>query len=214
MAQKILLADDHSIVRSGIKGLINDNFSFVEIEEAWDEYSITEKIKSNDYDLIILDINMPNTDSYGLLKWIITYKPNSKILVFSMYSEDIYGRRYIQAGAKGYIRKSESDAEIVKAIGLVLVDKRYMSQALLDLLLSNPTKNIMSNPLEILSSREMEIAILLNKGTKLPQICELLNIEYSTANTHKRRIYEKLSVNSLAGLFRLMQEYGESLDAI
>src|SRR6478735_10469242 len=118
--KKMLLADDHTIVRSGIKLLIEDSEIQIQIDEAGTEGEIVEKIKNNVYDLIVLDIGIPDTDFTSLMQWVTNIAPNSSLLIFSMQPEEIYGIRCLQAGAKGYLRKSASNEEIITAIKRVL----------------------------------------------------------------------------------------------
>jgi len=202
-----LLADDHSIVRSGIKALVKENFHVKRIEEAEDENEIVKWVKSYRYDLILLDINMPNTDFVTLMGWLGTTSPSTRILIFSMHPEDIYGVRCLQLGAWGYLRKTASNEEIITAIRRVLEGRKYISPMMEEILSQTDSEKNMSNPFQHLSSRELEIAGLLNKGKSLPEICTVLNIEYSTVNTYKRRIFDKLMVHSVLSLSRLMQTF-------
>ena len=203
----MLLADDHTIVRSGIKLLIEDSEIQIQIDEAGTEGEIVEKIKNNVYDLIVLDIGIPDTDFTSLMQWVTNIAPNSSLLIFSMQPEEIYGIRCLQAGAKGYLRKSASNEEIITAIKRVLNGDKYLSNVLIDLLSDlNPAKKT-TNPFTTLSPRELEIAKHLNDGKTLPEICTILNIQYSTVNSLKRRIFEKLHVDNVLSLCRLMQSF-------
>lgn len=205
--KKILLADDHAIVRSGIKFLVKENFPTVSIEEAQNEAEIVRCIKGTIYDLILLDISLPNTDFTELMRWINVTSPASRILIFSMHPENIYGARCLQLGAKGYLHKTVSNEEIVEAIKRVLEGKKYIGPKLAELLSDTYDKTKAANPFENLSARELEIVEYLNNGKSLPEICEILKIQYSTANTYKRRIFEKLNVHNILSLSRLMQSF-------
>lgn len=205
--RKILLADDHSIVRSGIKFLVKENFNPKRIDEAENEDEIVKYVKEHDYELILLDISLPNTDFAKLMHWIAVTSPNTKILVFSMYPEDIYGARSLQLGAKGYLHKTVTNEEIVLAIKRVLEGKKYIGLKLAELLSGTSTDATTTNPFQNLSSRELEIVVHLNSGKSLPEICNILKIQYSTANTYKRRIFDKLNVHNLLSLSRLMQSF-------
>src|SRR5215210_6817930 len=112
---KFLLVDDHSVIRAGLKILIEDYMAHSVVDNAFDGDSAFEKVKNNEYDLLILDVNMPNTDSLGLVSNILAIKPDTKILMFSMNAEDNYAKRYLKMGAMGYIRKDESEYEIKRA---------------------------------------------------------------------------------------------------
>jgi len=205
--RNILLADDHSIVRSGIKSMIRDKIGNFNIDEAENENDIVTAVKSCNYDLVILDINMGDYDFVKLMEWLSFTSSDTSILIFSMHPEAIYGLRCLQLGAKGYLHKTASDEEIVIAINTVLNGKKYINAALAEILSQSSEDKNTGNPFQSLSSREIEIALLLNSGKSLPEICTILNIQYSTANTYKRRIFEKLHVNSILSLSRLMQTY-------
>ena len=112
----ILLVDDHSIVRTGLKLLIQNFLAHITIDEAYDGNSAIEKIKQKKYDLVVMDVNMPNTDSFGTLQTILTFNSSIKIIMFSMNAEEVYARRYLKMGAMGYIRKDAPNSEIEKAI--------------------------------------------------------------------------------------------------
>ena len=205
--RNILIADDHSIVRSGIKGIILKNLTVTKIDEAANENEIVHQVKSTLYDLIILDINMPDTDFVKLINWLNVTAPKANILVFSMYPEEIYGERCLQLGAKGFLNKAAPETEILLAITQLLSGKKYISNTLAEKLHKRNGDNNITNPFNALSSRELEIAILINKGHSLPEICTILNIQYSTANTYKRRIFEKLNITNTLTLSRLMQTF-------
>jgi DNA-binding NarL/FixJ family response regulator len=203
----IILADDHSIVRSGIKALINENFHGVKIEEAENGEKLLKLLKIRSFDLLLLDINMPDTDFVKLMEYIQATAPDTRVLVFTMHQEDIYGIRCLNLGARGFLHKTASNEEIIQAIKRVLDGKKYISPALAELLSDNNSQHEKTNPFQHLSARELELAMLFNKGKSLPEICSILNIQYSTANTHKRRLFEKLNVNNVLSLCRLMEAY-------
>ncbi len=205
--KRILLADDHSIVRSGVKSLIKENLARVQIDEAGTEDEILKFLKASVYNLIILDVNIPNADFSKLMHRMSMVGTNSNVLVFSMYPEEVYGVRCLQMGAKGYLRKTAPNEEILLAINRVLDGKKYISECLIELLSVSPFEKKMSSPFTSLSDRELEIAKHLNNGKTLSEIVDILKIQYSTANTYKRRIFEKLNVHSVLSLSRLMETF-------
>lgn len=205
---KILLADDHAIIRQGLKILIEKIVPHSEIDEAWDGESAFRKIKKNDYDVIILDVTMPDTDSFGLVVNIISFKPESKILMFSMNPEEIYAKKYLQLGAKGYLPKDSSEDEIKKAISLVIDNKKYISASLKEILIEDALAgNKSSNPFESLSKREFEIASHLIRGESVSEISNNLNLHTSTVGTYKARIFDKLGCNNLVDLNKMAKVY-------
>jgi two-component system, NarL family, invasion response regulator UvrY len=201
----ILLADDHAIIRAGLKTYIQNIIPHSSIEEAYDGDSTFEKIKNNDYALVILDINMPATDSFGLVSNILAVKPDSKILMFSMNSEEIFAKKYLNIGALGYLNKDASADEIKHAINNVMSNKRYISptltQRLTDSALGKKADN--QNPFDLLSPRELEIVRHLMKGESVSQIGTFLNLHTSTVGTHKARIFEKLNCKNIIGINEL-----------
>lgn len=203
-----LLADDHSIVRLGIKSLIKEHFFVNLICEAENGTELVALTRQYDFDLVMLDINMPDTDFPGLMNWLRATRPESQVLVFTTHPEEIYGVRSIQLGASGFLHKTAPDSEIIQAIQRLLENRKYISAELAELLAEKSYDKKSANPFDGLSAREMEIAVLLDKGISLPDICRQLNIQYSTANTYKRRIFEKLNVFNLVSLTRLMRSYG------
>jgi two-component system invasion response regulator UvrY len=205
--KNILIADDHSIIRSGLKNVIRRNYDVSRMDEAENESGIINFVKKYKYDLIILDINMPNSDFIKTLEWISIAAAETNVLVFSMHEEEVYGLRCLNIGAKGFLHKGCSDQELLTAIKSTITGKKYISPALAELLLQPKEKEKVLNPFVSLSSRELEIAVFLDKGIGLPEICSILNIQYSTGNTYKRRILEKLHVHNVLSLSRLMSSY-------
>jgi len=201
----ILLADDHVIIRAGLKIFIKNLIPVSELEEAWDGDSAFEKIKHNDYDIIILDVNMPATDSFGLVRNILALKPGSKILMFSMNAEEIYAKKYLHLGALGYINKDAPEEEIKEAINNVLDNRRYISPSLTRVLTESALgrKANNQNPFDLLSPRELEITRHLMKGESVSEISSYLNLHTSTVGTHKARIFEKLQCKNIVGINEL-----------
>lgn len=198
---ELLLVDDHSIIRTGLRVLIEDFLPHTKIDEAEDGDSAFQKIKDHDYDLVIMDVNMPNTDSSGTLQTILSFKPETKIIMFSMNSEDVYAKRYLKMGAMGYLRKDASNDEIQKAISTVLNNKRYISPQLNEKLLADLHSNNKSqNPFDNLSPREFEIVQHIAHGDSVSEISNKLNLHTSTVGTHKARILEKLKCNNIIEL--------------
>jgi two-component system invasion response regulator UvrY len=206
--KRFLLVDDHVVVRSGIKILLSEIYKPAEIHEAFDGESTLEKLKENQYDLIMLDIQMPNTDTLGLMKIVKQNYPAAKVLIFSMSAENIYAKRFMKAGAYGFISKEASMDEIKKAINLILNDRKYISDSLIDKLAEDSISGSPGNPFDKLSPKEFEIVSLLLAGKTLTEISQLLNIHTSTAGTHKARLFEKLGVTNVLELSEIAKLYG------
>jgi two-component system invasion response regulator UvrY len=203
----ILIVDDHEIVRSGLKMLINGFYPFVELQEAHNEESTVEILKKQQFDLVILDMHMPNSNSIGLLEYIGKMFPATKVLIFSMGSEVLYAKRFLQAGAKGYLAKDSPMGEVKLAIETILEGGKYISKNLMDILVDDVTTNKSSNPFDQLSSREFQIASFLLDGLSLTEISTLLNLQPSTVGTYKGRIFEKLKVSNLIELIDMANVY-------
>ncbi len=205
--KKFLLVDDHVVVRSGIKLLLLDIFKSAEIYEAADGDAVLEKLKEHVFDLIILDIKMPKTDTIGLMETIHTQYPEAKVLMFSMSAEKIYAKRFLKAGAKGFISKEAPLEEIIKAVNQILNNRRYISDSLADFLADESVSAKTDNPFNRLSAREFEIASMLLSGGTISSISKQINIKVSTVGTHKTRLFEKLNVNNLLELKELATNY-------
>jgi two-component system, NarL family, invasion response regulator UvrY len=202
--RELLLVDDHAIIRTGLRLLIQKSFAHFKIDEANDGNAAFEKIKNIDYDLVVMDVNMPNTDSFGILQTILAFKPSTKIMMFSMNAEDIYAKRYLKMGAMGYLKKEASNEEIIRAITLVLNNKRYISEELNEKLLTELQSNCQpENPFDKLSPREFEIVQHLAHGDSVSEISHKLNLHTSTIGTYKARIFEKLGCHNIIDLNNL-----------
>lgn len=205
--KRFLLVDDHVVVRSGIKILLSEMHNPSEIHEAMNGDSAVEKLKENKYDLVLLDIQMPNTDTLGLMEYIhITY-PDAKVLMFSMSAENIYAKRFMKAGAYGFISKESPLEEITRAINIILNGKKYISETLAEKLAEDSFSGKSSNPFNELSPREFEIVSLLLEGKTVTDISHALNIQTSTVGTHKARLFEKLGVTNILELKEMATTY-------
>ena len=210
--KRFLLIDDHAIVRSGIKFWLSAEYHNSEIDEAESGKEASQKIDDSDYDLILLDIHMPETNSFELIKSILNTRPDSKVLIFSMNSEGVYAKRFLKAGAMGFVSKDAPIEELKKAVDLILNNKKYFSDAFLGSIVDEKFGNEYNNPFSSLSDREFEITNLLLEGKAVGEISILLNIKNSTTGTYKARIFEKLNIqnvlqlNDLAILYNIKKQ--------
>lgn len=204
---RFLLIDDHVVVRSGLKLILSDLYKPCSIDEAEDGQSAHIKLKLHNYDLVILDIKMPDTNTLELMGYIHISYPAIKVLVFSMNAESVYAKRFLAAGAKGFINKVAPLDEIVKAINQVLSGKKYISESLVESLAEQGNRINKTNLFDTLSPREFEIATLLLSGEGISQIAHKLNLQVSTVGTHKARIFEKLKVSNLIELKDLANSF-------
>jgi two-component system invasion response regulator UvrY len=206
--KNILIADDHSLIRSGLRMVLGSTMAFkADFSEAWDAKTVMTKLKETSFDLILLDIQMPATDPVVLMHWIQTFHPDTKILIVSQNPENIYGKRYLQLGADGFISKIVPDDEMITAVTKVLNGYKYISEELSQSMLNTMVNGKQANPFDQLSQREFQVAICLAKGYTMNDICDMLQVQYSTAHTHKRRAFEKLNVEDNKGLADLAGAY-------
>ena len=205
--KNILIADDHSLIRSGLRMVLDCMTVNTDVSEAWDAKTVMAKLKEKPFDLVLLDIQMPATDSVVLMHWVQSFYPDTKILIVSQNPENTYGKRYLQLGANGFINKTASDDEMIKAITKVLNGTTYVSEELSQSIVLAVKNGASANPFDQLSQREFQVVICLAKGYTLNEVCEMLNVQYSTAHTHKRRAFEKLNIEGNKDLARLAGAY-------
>lgn len=206
--KNILLVDDHLVVRTGLKVILLDYYKQLRIFEAADGEEALRVMKNERIDLTLLDLQLPNTDTIGLVELISIRYPHCYILVFSMLPETIYARRILRAGASGFLPKDTSQEEIKRAFDCAFANKKYISHGLSELLVNEVAGTATVSPFEGLSHREFEIVSLLLAGNNLAKISERLNIKPSTTGTYKARIFEKLRITSLFELKELAVLYG------
>lgn len=211
--KKILIADDHSIVRLGASVIIKENFPQAEIFQAQTYPEVYQLLKKELFDLILLDINMPGGNNIKVIKEVLDIQPSVKILVFSSYDESLYALRYISAGACGYLNKNTAMSELNNAISSIMTRGKYMSEHVKELYVQKLTTSKSSynknNPINKLSNREVDVAKHLIKGLGILEVATLLDLSSSTVSTYKSRIFEKLSVNNIPELIELYKLHTE-----
>lgn len=205
--KNILIADDHSLVRSGLRLVLGNMTISTDISEAWDAKTVMDRLKEKIFDLILLDIQMPATDPVVLMHWIQNFHPYTKILIVSQNPEHIYGKRFLQLGADGFVSKTAPDDEMIKAITQVLNGNKYVSEELSQAMLQTMISGAQANPFDQLSQREFQVVMCLAKGYTINEVCDMLQVQYSTAHTHKRRAFEKLNVTDNKALAQLAGAY-------
>ena len=203
---QILIIDDHSIVRTGIKLLTKEHLS-AQTDEAADGKTVLKKIREKAYDLLLLDINIADTDCGKLLANILSILPQTKILIFSMNEEELFAKHYLKLGAKGFLSKKSSDEEIIYAIQQVLNGKTYISRHLAETMGEHIAGVKNNNPFDMLSERELAVVGYLLKGNSISGIAETMNLHPSTVGTYKTRIFEKLSIKGVIDLSELARIY-------
>ena len=201
---RFLVADDHSMVRMGVKLMLEVDYSQVRIDEAENGNEIVEKIKLWRYDLLILDFQMPNTDTFSIISNVLARDRSLKILIYTMAFEKIYAGKLFNAGVKGFLSKEAKIMELLKAVHVVLRGEICASEQWFNAKKGGTT---LSNPFSTLSNKEMDILAYLVQGKTTKEISSLLNLQLSTISTHKFRIFRKLNVSNLVELIALTKEY-------
>ncbi|MDV6170196.1 response regulator transcription factor [Flavobacterium sp. DG1-102-2] len=191
----ILIADDHSVVRQGVSLILRDTFEDISIDHSENFSSTLKMLETRSYDMLMLDINLPDGNTVSMITECKAIDPEVKILMFSAYDEDQYALRYIQAGASGYLNKLSSEEKIIEAVTTVINGGIYSKNEL-----KGNSAGFTVNPLDALSNRELEIAALLVKGEGNLEIANKLDIRMSTVSTYKSRIFEKLGVTNVVML--------------
>jgi two-component system invasion response regulator UvrY len=204
---KILVAEDHMIVRSGLQMLLNSYFKPVEITEVDNTHDLLGTIKKQDFDILVLDVHLKDTNSVSVLSLIRTLKPELRIIYFTMLPEEIYGKRLLGMGAQGFLSKKCSNNDIVTAIREVVDGKLFMSRNLKDIIAREAVTNKPLSPFETLSHREFETMLMLLDGRNTKDIATELSVQVTTVGTYKTRLFEKLKVESILDLNKMATAY-------
>ncbi len=206
--ERILIADDHGVVRLGLSMMIKKLRPNAAIYEVSDYKEVMQIIKEKTFHLAILDINMPNGNFQEALDAIKLKDATCKVMVFSSQDESLYAVRYLKMGADGFLHKDSGEDVIKKALIKMLDSGRYMSDEVKDSLIYGKLnkQEISNNPLEVLSERELEVAERIVAGDAPKDISNTLNIHPSTVSTYKSRIFEKLNIQSIPELISVRKK--------
>ena len=197
---RILIADDHAILRRGLKEILVRELQGAVCGEAEDAQQVVAQIQSHDWDLVMLDITMPGRSGLDVLKDLKVMRPKLPVLVLSMHPEDQYGKRVLRAGASGYMNKKSAPEELITAIRKLLAGGQYVSPALAERLALDLRYNEAQSGHEILSGREFEVLRMIASGKTATQIAEGLHLSVNTVSTHRARILEKMHMTTTAEL--------------
>ena len=198
--KKILVADDHPAIRNGVKLILKNEFSEVEFGEASNAVEIFKALKENNWDILILDMDMPGRNGLEVLKQLKSENNKIPVLVFSMHPAEQIAVRAIKSGAQGYLSKDSASEELGKAVHHVLGGKKYITPALAEQLanlVGNPSDKA---PHELLSDREYQTLLLIASGKTISQIAEELSLSVPTVSTYRARILEKMNFKNSAEL--------------
>jgi DNA-binding NarL/FixJ family response regulator len=197
---RVLIADDHAILRRGLKEILARELKQVVCGEAEDTQQALDLVRKQEWDLVILDVSMPGRSGLDVIRELRPLRPKLPILVLSMHPEDQYGKRVLKAGASGYMNKESAPEELIKAIRKVLAGGRYVSPALAEVLALDLGREADQPLHERLSDRELEVLRLIGSGKAISQIAEMLHLSVTTVSTYRARILEKMSMATTAEL--------------
>ena len=197
---RVLIVDDHALVRQGLKRILNETGDIASVGEAANGVDAIKRIREGDCDVILLDISMPGRSGVDTLKQIIGECRGGKVLILSMHPEDQYAVRLMKVGAAGYMTKESAPEELVEAIRKVARGRKYISPTLAELLLSELDSDLDKPAHETLTGREYEIFRLIGSGKTVSEIAALLSLSVKTISTHRAHILDKMKLKNNAEL--------------
>jgi len=193
---RILIADDHAVVRHGLKQILADEFKRAEFGEARNGQEVLDRVWKDTWDVVILDITMPGRGGLEILKEIKKARPKMPVLVLSMHPEDQFAVRVLKAGASGYMTKEMAPEELVGAIKKVLAGGRHISASLGEIMAAYLTVKTDKPPHEILSNREFQVLRQIASGKTVSEIARELSLSVRTVSTYRTRILEKMGLKT------------------
>jgi DNA-binding NarL/FixJ family response regulator len=197
---RVLIVDDHAVVRRGLRSLLSDEFLGAAFGEASNATQALEQLQKKEWDVALLDISLPGKSGLELLKELKAQWPRLPVLVLSGYPEDQFAVRVLKAGAGGYMTKESAPEELGKAIRKILVGGRYVSPALAESLALGVKKDPTRMPHEILSDREYDVMSRIASGKTVTEIADELSLSAKTISTYRARVLEKLGVKNSAAI--------------
>jgi DNA-binding NarL/FixJ family response regulator len=205
---RILIADDHAIVRKGLKQILLEHYTSAIIGEATDAESLINEVHRAEWDVVICDMSMPGRSGLDALQQIKQSSPKLPVLIMSMYPEDQYALRVLKAGASGYLGKETIHEDIIKAIDTVRLGRKFITPAIAEKLADAFDSGASTKLYESLSDREFDVFKLLASGKSVTEIGEKLSLSATTVSTYRSRIMDKMSMKSNADLTRYALENG------
>ncbi len=205
---KIFIADDHAIVRKGLKQIISETPDMIVSEEADNGLEALDKISENNYDVILLDISMPGKNGLEILRLVRKKKPKLPVLMLSVHSEEQYAVRSLRAGASGYLTKESAPDELIAAIRTISKGGKFVNASLAEKLISELEIYVERPSHETLSDREYQVMCMSVMGNTLKEIAQELSLSIQTVSTYRTRILEKMNMNSIAEVIRYAVKHG------
>jgi two-component system invasion response regulator UvrY len=198
--KRILIIDDHAVVRDGVKKIFDEQPDTVVFGEASTGFEALQFARDEDWDLAVLDLSLGSHSGLEVLKELKQIRPRLPVLILSMHSEEQYARRAFKAGASGYITKDSSRAELAQAVNKVAAGGRYVTPALAERLVLDLGRGSDRPPHETLSDREFEVMRLIASGKTVREIADLLSLSDKTISTYRARLLEKMGMKTNAEL--------------
>ena len=202
MSTRVVIADDHTIVREGLRRILEGQDGIEVSGEAVNGHEVMERVRAGAFDLLLLDLSMPGKSGIELIKQVRDEAPRLRILVLTMHEEDQYAVRAIRAGAQGYLTKESAPSQLVSAIRRIAEGRPYISANVAEQLALDVMPGSDEEPHKHLSDREFEIFQLLVGGRGVSEIAGQLHLSVKTVSTHKTRILQKMNAQSVADLVR------------
>jgi DNA-binding NarL/FixJ family response regulator len=208
LTTRVLIADDHAIVREGLRRILAADPAFAVAGEAKDGHEVLAAVRSGGFEVLLLDLSMPGRSGIELIGQVKAERPGLRVLVLSMHGEQQYAVRAIRAGAAGYLTKDAAPTQLVAALHKIAAGGLFITPAVAEALaigLQTPSEAL---PHKRLSDREHEVFLLLAAGQSVTAIAERLHLSVKTVSTHKTHVHEKLGLGSLAELVRYAVTHG------
>jgi DNA-binding NarL/FixJ family response regulator len=207
MKLEVLVADDHAIIRDGLKQILADTPDLVVAGEANNGNTALEKVREREWDLVVLDLSMPGRNGIELIKLMKAERPKTPILIFSMHQEEQYAVRAIRAGASGYLSKESDSDWLLPAMRKVAMGGVFINAKVAELLVMDVSPHTQSLPHTLLSNREFEVFSKIVQGMSMTTIAEELSLSIKTVSTHKTHILAKMNMTNHIDMIRYAMEH-------
>ena len=204
----ILLVDDHELVRTGIRKILDDVKGFKVVGETKTGEEALQYCRKSEPDVVLMDVNMPGIGGLEATKKILRYAPDVKIIVLTVHSEDPFPTKVMQIGASGYLTKGAGPDEMINAIRAVHSGQRYITPEIAQQIALSQFKSVEENPFNSLSERELQIMLMITRGERVPDISIQLSLSSKTINSYRYRMFEKLNVGNDVELTHLAIRHG------
>jgi len=205
---QVLIADDHAIVRKGLRQILEETVDIVVADEAGNATDVIDLIRHNSYDVLVLDISMPDNTGLDLLKQIKSDHPDQPVLILSMHPEQQYAVRVIKAGASGYLTKESAPEQLIQAIRKIASGGRYITPSLAEKLAMALEVGSEKSMHDALSDREYQVMVLIASGKTVTEIANKLFLSVKTISTYRARVLEKMQMKNNAELTHYAIQHG------